>query len=614
MPENIFLDGLGSFNHNTKNAGAIKWGEFNNAAVNTGSIVLSAVFTGSSVNSGTIGDLMPVYTVSVFQANSGNWESTYSTVAANSSTWGQGGGGGSSDWSSITNKPTEFNPSTHSHTVSEITGLEPVVTWVSQNSAASEGADAYALIVSNSATWSTIPDTSLGNAAYTLIANNSATWEAGSNISLDWSSITNKPTEFAPSSHFHHASSINAGVLDPARIPVINTSIQVISQGGLADLTQEQQDSVVQGAIVTTTDGQRYVYVGGTKTIVGSYIALADITPDWNVISNKPSLFTPSSHTHTVSEVEGLQPVVTWVSQNSANNVDVTLGNSAYTLIANNSATWATVPDTSLGNSAYTLIASNSTTWAAGGDWSNITSKPTEFTPSSHFHHASSINAGVLDPARIPVINTSIQVISPGGIANLTLAQQNEITKGALVTTTDGQRYVYTGGSKTSEASYILLADVTPDWSVIANKPTAFAPSSHTHVVSEVTGLQPVVTWVAQNSAATPSIINYLFDNGNSKVSLNSRGTITLPTNFSITEWKIVADIPTTTVITLNKSSFDNFPTMTSLGTVSVTNNRKNLNVTPGFANLSADDILEFIVSANSDATKLTISLKGYKI
>jgi hypothetical protein len=114
MPENIFLDGQGSFNHNTKNAGTIKWGEFNNAAVNTGSIVLSAVFTGSSVNSGTIGDLMPVYTVSVFQANSGKWESTYSTVAANSSTWGQGGGG-SSDWDSITNKPTEFNPTSHFH-------------------------------------------------------------------------------------------------------------------------------------------------------------------------------------------------------------------------------------------------------------------------------------------------------------------------------------------------------------------------------------------------------------------------------------------------------------------------------------------------------------------
>jgi ligand-binding SRPBCC domain-containing protein len=530
MPENIFLDGQGSFNHNTKNAGIIKWGEFNNAAVNTGSIVLSAVFTGSSVNSGTIGDLMPVYTVSVFQANSGNWESTYSTVAANSSTWGQGGGG-SSDWDSITNKPSEFNPTTH----------------------------------------------------------------------------------------YHHASSINAGVLDPARIPVINTSIQVISQGGLADLTSEQEDTIVQGALVTTTDGYRYVYTGGSKTSSASYIALADITPDWTVIANKPTEFNPASHAHTAGDITGLQSVMTWVTENSATNNNA-LGNSAYSLIVSNSSTWATIPDVSLGNEAYTIITANSSLWESGGagsgasDWNSISNKPTEFAPSSHFHHASSINAGVLDPARIPVINTSIQVISQGGLADLTQGQQDTIVQGAIVTTTDGQRYVYVGGSKTVVGSYIALADITPDWNVIANKPTTFNPSSHTHAVSEVTGLQPVVTWVAQNSAATPSIINYLFDNGNSKVSLNSRGTITLPTNFSITEWKIVADVATTTVITLNKASFDSFPTMTSLGTVSVTNNRKGVNLSPGFSNLSADDILEFIVSANSDATKLTISLKGYKI
>jgi hypothetical protein len=389
---------------------------------------------------------------------------------------GQGGGGGSSDWSSITNKPTEFTPSTHSHTVSEIAGLQPVVTWVSQNSSASQGADAYALIVSNSATWATIPDTSLGNAAYSLITENSATWEAGGAGSSDWNSISNKPSEFNPTSHFHHASSINAGVLDSARIPVINTSIQVISQGGLADLSVSQQNQIVAGAIVTTTDGRRYVYVSGSKTASASYIELADITPDWSTISNKPSTFTPSSHTHEVSSINGLQPVVT-------------------------------------------IINSNSASWSAATNWNDI-----------------------------------------------------------------------------------------------LNKPSTFTPSSHTHEVSSVNGLQPVVTWVSQNSAATPSIINYIFDNGTSKISLNSRGTITMPTNFSITEWKIVADVTTSTVVTLNKASFDNFPTMTSLGTVSVSNNRKNSNSSPGFNNLSADDILEFIVSANSDATKLTISLKGYKI
>jgi hypothetical protein len=341
MPENIFLDGQGSFNHNTKNAGTIKWGEFNNAAVNTGSIVLSAIFTGSSVNSGTIGDLMPVYTVAVFQANSGKWESTYSTVAANSSTWGQGGGG-SSDWDNITNKPSEFNPTTH----------------------------------------------------------------------------------------YHHASSINSGVLDPARIPVINTSIQVISQGGLADLTLEQQNTIVQGALVTTTDGYRYVYASG---------------------------------------------------------------------------------------------------------------------------------------------------------------------------------------SKTSSASYITLADVTPDWSVIANKPTEFNPSSHSHTISEVTGLQSTVTWVAENSA-NPAIINYIFDNNTAAVNTNSRGSITIPSNFNITEWKIITDTASTTTVTLNKSTYDSYPSMTSVGSVTLTNGRKNINSSPGFANLSANDILEFLVSANSAATKITVSLKGYKI
>jgi hypothetical protein len=274
-------------------------------------------------------------------------------------------------------------------------------------------------------------------------------------------------------------------------------------------------------------------------------------------------------------------------------------------------------------------------------DWNDITNKPTEFTPTSHTHHASSINAGVLDPARIPVINTSIQVISPGGIADLTLSQQNEISAGALVTTTDGQRYVYTSGSKTNTASYILLADITPEWSVIANKPLTFTPVSHTHDVSEVVGLTAITTWVAQNSStsnntlgnsayalitansatwesdgggSTDAIINYIFDGGTNAVSVNSKGNVTLPSDFIPTEWRVISDLQTTTTVNLNKASYANYPTMTSVGTITMTNTRKNSNSSPGFANLSANDIVEFIVSANSAATKLTVSLKGYKI
>jgi hypothetical protein len=100
---------------------------------------------------------------------------------------------------------------------------------------------------------------------------------------------------------------------------------------------------------------------------------------------------------------------------------------------------------------------------------------------------AGDITSGVFDVARIPVLPSENQVVSSGTIANLTSGQQDDIVKGTIVTTTDGRRWVYSGsGSKTDSASYVELADITPDWSVIANKPTTFTPSSHTHSTTDI--------------------------------------------------------------------------------------------------------------------------------
>lgn len=63
-------------------------------------------------------------------------------------------------------------------------------------------------------------------------------------------------------------------------------------------------------------------------------------------------------------------------------------------------------------------------------------------------------------------------IVSSGDIGDLTLAQQALIQEGSFVTTSDGGRWQYTGtGDKTSEASYILISDETPDWAAIENKP-----------------------------------------------------------------------------------------------------------------------------------------------
>lgn len=103
-----------------------------------------------------------------------------------------------------------------------------------------------------------------------------------------------------------------------------------------------------------------------------------------------------------------------------------------------------------------------------------------DYAPISHAHSATDITSGTLDVARLPVLYSGVQVVSTGGIADLDGGQQTTITQGAVVTTTDGRRWVYSGsGSKTSEASYIEMGDVSPTWDVIAGKPSTFTPSAH---------------------------------------------------------------------------------------------------------------------------------------
>lgn len=118
----------------------------------------------------------------------------------------------------------------------------------------------------------------------------------------------------------------------------------------------------------------------------------------------------------------------------------------------------------------------------------------------SHTHDASEITSGVLDIARIPVLPGNQTVVSTGGIANLDAGQQAAVEEGTIVTTTDGQRWVYSGtGSKTDEASYVSLADITPLWANIENKP-AFATVATSGSYNDLTDL-PSLALVATSGS-----------------------------------------------------------------------------------------------------------------
>ena len=80
--------------------------------------------------------------------------------------------------------------------------------------------------------------------------------------------------------------------LSLAAMASLGNRTPVVSSGGLADLTAEQQATIIEGSTVTTVDGKRWVYSGtGDKTLEASYVELSDVTPAWASISGKPTAF-----------------------------------------------------------------------------------------------------------------------------------------------------------------------------------------------------------------------------------------------------------------------------------------------------------------------------------
>lgn len=96
---------------------------------------------------------------------------------------------------------------------------------------------------------------------------------------------------------------------------------------------------------------------------------------------------------------------------------------------------------------------------------------------------------GTLDPARLPGTVFQAPIVAASNIASLTAAQQNEIRIGSTIVTSDGVFWSFLGGTKTAEASYRAMADTTPPWSAIADKPTSFNPTAHVHHITDTNGL-----------------------------------------------------------------------------------------------------------------------------
>jgi hypothetical protein len=150
------------------------------------------------------------------------------------------GGGGVSSWNDLTDKPSTFPPSTHTHAIADTTGLETALDGKAATSHTHAATDITTGTLANARTTATNANTASAIVSRDASGNFSAgtitaslTGTASGNApatGIAQSAVTNLTTDLAgkaASSHTHAATDITSGTLALARIPTGTTSSTV---------------------------------------------------------------------------------------------------------------------------------------------------------------------------------------------------------------------------------------------------------------------------------------------------------------------------------------------------------------------------------------------------
>ena len=460
------------------------------------------------------------------------------------------------DWINIKNKPSSFTPSSHTHTISQISNLN--ASW---DSLLANAPSAYLT------RWPSISEVT-GKQNF-VVKLNGGTTEGTNQFTYNGTAaksvnITPSGIGAAASSHAHNyvTRSVNVINLDNTAGEFtgywsgVNPNSPANGNYGtvLQVVRSNQNPSANQGwafQIVNDHNDSSYLYYRtAVNSGYGSWHKIAttnyvDSSLTWNNIDGKPSSYTPSSHTHSAS--------------------DITSGTLAIARIP----TGTTSSTVALGNHSHTWNSiTNKPSWIGSSkpsySWSEISGKPSTFTPSSHTHNyitsqgtvtaisgtTKPTNAGI---SMVQAYNNGypatfgnvLQVCGSGsGAGQLLLGWTDSDAVGKIY-----YRSIRDVNNEWSDwATVAYTSDIT--WNNLLGKPSTFTPSSHTHTASQVSGLATVATSGSYNDLTNkpsiptiPSLSLSTSGSGNAVTGISVSGhTITVTKgNISTTDTKNTA-------------------------------------------------------------------------
>lgn len=227
---------------------------------------------------------------------------------------------------------------------------------------------------------------------------------------------------------------------DTARFALTKTAVQT---GDTVKVTDTGKMYFIVDDSKLSTEAGYEVYTAGSATSV-----------PWSGVTGKPSTFTPSSHTHTKSQITDFptsmpaSDVYAWAkaaSKPSYTKAEVGLGNVDNTADANKSVNYA--------NSAGS--ARTTTNVSTAGEATDDTGRHVWFS----------------------------------SLGTETQRAHN-----------DNLKYIPKSNTMTVHISGNASTASSVDWSGVQNKPSTFTPSAHTHTIANVTGLQDALNGKAASS------------------------------------------------------------------------------------------------------------------